>query len=217
MESWAKQGSIEWHLERMGNVTGSQLSKVMKKGRSSDWSQIGLTYQRQLLAERLTQEPTDAGTNKYFEWGHEYEPVAKALFAIGCDMPVHNCGFISHPEIDGFGSTPDGLIGETGVLEIKCPFSPANHCQNLESDEIVNEDYRWQVQAHLAVTGREFAKFVSFHPSFPEHLQLHVVHVDRDEDMQEDIIEKVGRFVDQLKTRVKNIEQTTMEVANVEA
>ncbi len=213
MENYAKQGSTEWHRERLGKVTGSQLAKVMKKGRKSDWSAAGETYMRQLIAERLTRKPTDAGSNKYFDWGHDHEPVAKMLYQFLDGTPaVSDCGFIRHPEIAGFGSSPDGLVGEDGCLEIKCPFTPAVHAQNLEADTIWNSDYEWQVQAHMAVTGRAWCDFVSFHPDFPEELKLRAIRVERCADMQDDIINLVARFADQIDVRVKNITEKGIEV-----
>ena len=79
------------------------------------------------------------------------------------------------------GCSPDGLVGEDGGIEGKCP-NPATHPSYLELVDTPPSEYRWQVQGSMLVTGRPWWDFVSYHPDFPDELQLHVVRVKRDEE-----------------------------------
>jgi len=93
------------------------------------------------------------------------------------------------------------------VLEIKCPYNVHNHLANIENDGTGDKDYIWQMQGNLWLTGRQWCDFVSFHPYVPSPLQLHVVRYERDEDVIEEINERVPRAIEQVAIRLKNIEQ----------
>jgi exodeoxyribonuclease (lambda-induced) len=97
------------------------------------------------------------------------------------------------------------LVGDEGLVEIKCPYTVENHLAVLEGDLIADKDYQWQCQGGLWVTGRKWLDYVSFHPLMPEPLRMHVVRVNRDEDMIEDLEAAVSRFIGQMNIRLSKI------------
>ena len=204
-----RQGTPEWRQARCGKITSSCFGKVMTRGRGKDaaWGQTAFTYMMDVLGERLSGNPGDEISSKYLEWGHIHEPTARALYTWRIGQPVTLTGFVPHPEMDGVGGSPDGLVGDDGVMEIKCPYTVRTHLETIYENEINDKDYQWQVQGNLWVTGRKWLDFVSFQPSVPEELQLHVIRVTRDEDMIEELDERVRRFGDMLSSRLKKIQE----------
>jgi hypothetical protein len=75
--------------------------------------------------------------------------------------------------------SPDGLLGDAGLVELKCPASQHKHLSRCWPPS--TSEYRWQLQGQLWVTGRQWVDAVSYDPRFPEHLRLAIVRVTRDE------------------------------------
>lgn len=205
-----RQGTQEWRAARCGKVTSSCFGKVMTRGRGKDaaWGQTAITYMLDLIGERLTGNPSEEISSKYLEWGHTHEPTARALYTWRVGLPVTLTGFVAHPDFDDVGGSPDGLVGDDGCVEIKCPYTVRNHLETIYQNEIVDKDYQWQVQGNLWVTGRSWMDFVSFHPNLPEELQLHVIRVERDEDMIEELDDRVRRFLEMMSVREQKIRDT---------
>lgn len=205
----ALQGSQEWLLERLGKVTSSRFGDVMTKARSGDgMSKTALTYMAQLIAERLTGKPTDSPLPPYIaDWGHKHEPVARAMYQFMVGQDVRQTGFCVHPDLPDVGGSPDSLVGAEGVMEIKCPINPRIHLETIEAGGCTDDGYMWQCQGNLWVTGRKWIDYVSFHPAFPEDMQLFAVRYERDEDAIEDLLDKVQRFSLQTSIRLANIEK----------
>jgi hypothetical protein len=202
------QGSPEWHAARLGKVTSSRFGSVMTKARSGGGiSQTAMTYMTELIAERITNRPSEELKNKYVDWGHEHEPTARQLYQwfLPGERTLRQVGFVNHPSIANCGGSPDCLVDDDGVVEIKCPYNAWKHLQVIEEDQIVDKDHVWQCQGNLWVTGRKWLDFVSFCPLMPENMQLHVIRVHRDEDMIEELEEKVPRFLDQLELKMARI------------
>jgi hypothetical protein len=141
------------------------------------------------------------------EWGREHEPTARQLYQWhhGGDPTLKQVGFVNHPTIEGVGGSPDCLVDDDGLLEIKCPYTVANHVKTIEENEIVDRHYQWQCQGNLWVTGRQWLDFISFHPLMPPELQLHVIRIERDEDMIDELEHSVPRFLDQMRIRLSKI------------
>jgi len=204
------QGSPEWYAARCGKITASCFGKLSGSGRSGGgWTQTAITYMTQVLAERITGVPQDEIQSKYLDHGNKHEPTARQLYQwhLTASQELKQVGFVDHPEVPFCGGSPDCLIGDDGVLEIKCPYNVHNHLANIENDGTGDKDYIWQMQGNLWITGRQWCDFVSFHPYVPGPLQLHVVRYERDEDVIEEIAERVPRAIEQVAIRLKNIEQ----------
>lgn len=202
------QGSPEWHAARLGKATASCFGKIMTKARSGGGvSATAATYMAELIGERLTGRPAEEIKSKYLDWGHEHEPTARQLYHwhLPGEHTLRQVGFVDHPSVPMAGGSPDCLVDDDGVVEIKCPYNASKHLQTIEEDAVTDKDYAWQCQGNLWVTGRKWLDYVSFHPSMPEEIQLHVIRVERDDDMIEELEEKVPRFLDQLELKMARI------------
>lgn len=194
------QGSQAWLESRMGKVTASALSNVMMAKTAAGYQ----NYMAQLICERLTGEPVETFKSAAMEHGTETEPQARAFYELETGNEVVECGFIPHPTLANSGASPDGLIGDDGGLEIKAP-QPAKHIKNLMGGTI-DKAYMLQMQWQMECTGREWCDFVSFNPSFPAHLQLHVQKVKRDQEMIEDITAAVTSFLSEMESKLRVLE-----------
>jgi putative phage-type endonuclease len=194
------QGSQAWLESRMGKATASALSNVMMAKTAAGYQ----NYMAQLICERLTGEPVETFKSAAMEHGTETEPQARAFYELDTGNEVVECGFIPHPTLANSGASPDGLIGDDGGLEIKAP-QPAKHIKNLMGGTI-DKAYMLQMQWGMACTGREWWDFVSFNPSFPAHLQLHVQKVKRDQEMIEDITAAVTSFLSEMESKLRVLE-----------
>lgn len=204
------QGTPEWYAARCGKITASCFGKLAGQGRSGGgFTQTAITYMTQVVAERITGLPQDEISSKYLDHGNQHEPTARQLYQwhLSDRQELKQVGFYDHPAIQFCGGSPDCLIGDDGVLEIKCPYNVHRHLANIESDGTDERDYIWQMQGNLWITGRQWCDFVSFHPFVPEALRFHVVRYGRDEDIIEEIEERVVRALEQVAIRVQKIEQ----------
>jgi predicted phage-related endonuclease len=116
---------------------------------------------------------------------------------------VDEVDFVHHPLLEA-GASPDGLVGEDGCIEIKCP-NTATMLEYIE-DRSVPRKYLLQMQWQLACTGRNWCDFVAFDPRLPKHLRLLVIRVPRDESVIAEIAGEVGRFLTELRDRVERLQ-----------
>jgi len=172
------QGTDEWKELRLGKVTASKLADVMSKGRGGAPSKTRHAYMMQLIAEKLTGDPQDNFTNQYMEWGNECEPQARAMYEFETGNEVEEVAFIDCE--NGFGVSPDGLIGYDGLIEIKCPKTTTQIERYLKGE--FPSTYRAQVQGQLLASERQWCDFVSFDPRITGPAQYFCVRVWRDED-----------------------------------
>ena len=169
------QGSPEWLAERAGKVTASMISNVLMDPKTAGYRD----YQAQLVAEILTGKPQGSDfTNAAMQFGTETEPLARSAYEAETGFSVDEVGFCQHPSIERAGASPDGLVGNSGLVEIKCP-KVATHLAYLIAD-VVPAAYKNQIMWQMAVTGRDWCDFVSFRPDLPEHLQLFIIRFKRD-------------------------------------
>ena len=176
----APQGSAAWCQLRVGNFTSSRAADLMattKNGPSTSRANL-IT---QLAVERITGQPTEGYTNAAMQRGNDLEGEAIEAFVFETGIIVDVCGYIEHPSISRVGSSPDGLIGEDGLAEFKCPASMAKHLAALEKGAHAVE-YAWQIQHQMWVTGRQWNYAVSYDPRFPDGLRLAITLVKRDEE-----------------------------------
>lgn len=184
-----EQRTEEWFSARLGRVTASRISDVMMKDTTAGYQ----NYRAQLVCERLTGQPTETFTSAAMQHGTDTEPQARAMYTLETGLNVSEVGFINHPKLEMSGASPDGLVGEAGLVEIKCP-QPAQHIRNLTGENIAR-GYFLQMQWQMACTGRDWCDFVSFSPAFPDDLQLSVRRVDRDAELVEEITAAVTKFI----------------------
>lgn len=194
------QGSPEWFEARRGNVGASSVYKVMAKGQGK----TRRSYMDELLAEKLGCV-IEGFTNAAMERGTELEPIARSQYEIERDAMVQEAGFIMHPTIAGFGASPDGLVGDDGLIEIKCP-NTVTHLATLESGTI-DRKYQWQMLAQMACTGRQWCDFMSYDDRMPDDLQSVIIRFERDEKKIAQMETEVSAFVAELNERFQAIKE----------
>jgi putative phage-type endonuclease len=191
-----EQGTDEWHALRRGVITASSISRLITAAGKPANNDTSRTQLFQLLAERITGESESSFFNDDMARGHLLEPYARDLYAKRY-APVQECGFVSC-EFDGavIGYSPDGLVGNDGLIEIKSPRQKT-HLKSLITGEVPSE-YMPQIQTGLAVTGRKWCDFISYAPGLP----LFVCRVHRDEAVISQLIaaakateEQLGRLM----------------------
>lgn len=174
------QRTPEWFAMRAGKFTGSRFSDLMavtKSGPSASRRNLLAT----LAVERLTGACVETYSNAAMERGVALEEEARQAYEAHIGELCVEVDFIVHPTMAFVGISPDGLVGDEGMVEIKCPASMAKHLDGLRSGAHADE-YRWQMQGQLWVTGRKWLDAVSYDPRFPEGLRLAVRRLERDED-----------------------------------
>ena len=193
-----KQGSEEWFEARLGKVTTSKFADVLSKGVTRN------AYMLRLAAERLTLITQDTYSNAIMERGIEIEPEAREYYEAlnRCDVEV--IGFV---ELDDWvGASPDGLVGDEGQIEIKCP-NTTTHISTILSGKLPAK-YKAQVQGQLMITNRNWCDFVSFDPRMNNN-PFFCVRVKRDEKYIAILKEAVKQFVNELKDMIFKISKET--------
>lgn len=175
-----EQGSEAWKAARLGKVTASRIADMLAKTKTG-WGASRANYRAQLVAERLTGTPGDSFTNAAMEWGQKTESEARQVYEFLTSATVGQVGAVLHPEISMALASPDGLVGDDGLVEIKCP-NTATAIDTLLNEEIAGK-YILQMQFQMACTGRNWCDFVSFDPRLPGDMQTFIKRVFRDDEM----------------------------------
>jgi len=197
------QGEPEWHAARCGRVTASRIVDIMAKTKTGP-SASRKNYAAEIVTERLTGCPAESGfVSPAMKWGTEQEPLARRNYAFMHDVTPVQVGFVIHPKMPMAGASPDSLIGEDGLLEIKCP-NTATHIETLLGASI-DGSYLKQMQWQMACTGREWCDFISFDPRLPAEMQMDVRRVRRDTAMIREIEVEVQMFLGEVDATVKKL------------
>lgn len=196
-----EQGSQEWLTMRLGKVTASRVKDLMSNGRGGGLSKSSESYMFELIAEILSGKSKPFFENDAMRWGTETEPQARAMYELMTDNEVKEVAFI---ELNEFvGMSPDGLVGDKGLLEIKCP---ATHTQIARAlSDSYHSDYKEQIQMQLWVSGRKWCDFVSFDPRLDCAASFLLERVERDEEYIAEMAKKVNVFVETMKTRLEKL------------
>ena len=211
-----RQHSEEWYKARLGNFTGSQVGRLMKRGRGKDaeWSADAITYIKEIVGERLINEVVlgvsdifnqfldfTVQSSKMMAWGSDHEMDALKAYHKITGNKVTHCGSLPLGEVACFWDSPDGvLLDADGTVEVKCP-TLKTHAEYLVSvgnaaDLLaIKPEYYWQCMSHMAVTGAAFCDWMSYCPFLAP--SLHVVRIGRDEDALAQMLDRVTK-ADQL-------------------
>lgn len=193
-----EQGSDEWLQARLGIPTASEFATVLANGRGGAPSKTRRTYMLKLIGERMTGEPMDRFSNGHMERGHEMEADAANLYAFMHDVEPVEVGFIRNGER---GCSPDRLVGNDGVAEIKSKL-PHLQLDVLLRDELPAE-HKPQVQGEIWLSERDWCDFVSYWPGLP----LFVKRVYRDDEYIKKLEAGVDQFLEEMETLQSQIEQ----------
>lgn len=198
------QRSPEWYAARCGRVTASRISDVMAQTKSG-YGAGRRNYMAELLVERITGAPTENGfVSKEMQRGIDLEPEAVDVYEVYTGLDVKLIGFVEHSYLFA-GASPDGLVGEDGLLEVKCP-NTATHIDSMLGGPI-DRKYYLQMQFQIDCAERQWCDFVSYDNRMPEAGRLYVVRVDRDEDTIRTIREEVELFDIELKRKVIEVQK----------
>lgn len=205
MKANVEQESADWMLARAGCFTASRASDLMAKTRSGPSASRG-NLLALLAVERLTGQCVETYQNSAMARGIELEAEARDMYAFERGVAVEEAGFIPHASVARCGCSPDGLIGDDGLLEIKCPASMAKHLEALRTGAHAKE-YRWQLQHQLYVTGRAWVDAASYDPRFPDGLQLAVTRVVRDKAAIKELSEAITVADAEVEAMVTELQQ----------
>jgi putative phage-type endonuclease len=174
------QRSEEWFAARVGVLTASRVDDAVRRTKTGYTAKRD-DYKAQLVAERLTgiSQSADLSKVQAVQWGVETESQACAAYEFFNDVEVEQVGIVMHPTIAMCGASPDGFVGDGGIIEIKCP-NTSTHISYLKAG-VVPQKYINQMLWQLACTGRKWADFISFDPRLDQANQLLIVRFVPDE------------------------------------
>ncbi len=180
------QGSADWYMARLGIVTASEFHTLLVKGKGEGGESVGQrTYMLTLIGELMTGMPQMSFSNDHMERGKIMEDEARDAYSLVTDAEPRRVGFMRRGRI---GCSPDSLIGDDGMLEIKTKF-PQHHLAILVEDEVPAE-HKAQLQGQLLVSRRQWVDFVSYWPGLP----IFIKRVYREDQYIAELDAAIGRF-----------------------
>ncbi|MCR4375644.1 MAG: YqaJ viral recombinase family protein [Acidobacteria bacterium] len=211
-----EQRSEAWFQLRSGKLTGSAAKDMLAKVKAGEAAaRRNLKYK--LIAERLTgQAQRSTYVNAAMEWGTAHEAEAIAAYEAATGAMVQAIGFVEHDE-QPIGTSPDGFVGDDGIVSIKCPET-ANHIGYLRSG-VEPSEHAAQNTHELWLTGRAWVDFVSYDPRLPEDLRLFVLRVTRTPEQLSNYASQVKAFLGEIDNEIaalrtiKNLRAVLTEVA----
>lgn len=197
-----EQNSAEWLAARCGSLGASSIADMVAKTRTG-WGASRFNLAAKLVCERLTGTPQESYTNAAMQWGHDTEPQARAMYEFMRDVAVQQVGLVLHPSISKSHASPDGLVGDDGLIEIKCP-NTATHIETLLSEDVEGR-YVKQMQWQMACCGRAWCDFVSFDPRLPAEMQMFVQRVRRDDEFIAELEREARLFLAEIDKTIATL------------
>ena len=213
MEYEGLQRSPELYIDRMGRLTNSRLSDAIRKTSKGNYYAARDTYMAQLIAERISNKPMPSYTSWAMQWGIDNEKLASDSYTALTGNPVVAVGFVKHPTIKWYGGSPDGLVGDDGSIEIKCPET-AKHLNTILTGE-VDEEYLDQMMGNMIVTGRKWCDFVSFDPRIEGEMSIFVKRIGYDvvraKEIEREAVIFINEMIDKIDRMLVNYPRTREE------
>jgi putative phage-type endonuclease len=203
-----RQRTPDWEAARLGKATASRIADVIASTKSG-YAASRANYAAQLICERLTGIKAEAFESAAMRWGQEKEAEALEVYAFEEDAEITQVGFLDHPSIDMSGASPDGLVGDDGLVEIKCPLT-ATHIETLLGQAPPGR-YLSQMQWQMAVTGRRWCDFVSYDPRLPLDMRLFVRRIARDDRRIAELESEVGTFLAEIDAVIGKLTSLALE------
>lgn len=205
------QRTAEWFEARTGCLTASSVADILPSLKQLKSGEIKKTYREAreklmniIIAERVSGNARDNYTSAAMQWGIDHEDDARTAYEVHTGNLVELTGFIPHPEVKYLGASPDGLIDDDGILEIKCP-NPATHIGYLRGG-VVPEEYRPQVLLQLVVTGRKWCDFVSYDPRAKE-LAFFCVRWTPTQEERDALLEECKKFLEETEKVLNELKE----------
>ena len=190
------QGSPDWLRVRMGKPTASNFHILLTTTGKISKAQGVTDYRNFLLAEMLTGSPIIKKESEWMEHGKEVEPEAAEAYELVKDCRVQTVGFVTN-DAETIGCSPDRLVGDDGLLQIKCP-APWTHVGYMMGDELTTK-YKAQVQGELLIAEREWCDVMSYHQQMPTA----IYRVGRDEEFIAMLSEALNAFVEDMQRSIE--------------
>lgn len=165
-----EQNTREWHNSRLRKITASQFAKIMAKYPNA-LEPNAKQYAFDIAWERVTGGKAKEGySNKHMQRGHDQEPAARAAYEVSKGfIEVTNGGFWCNDDI---GVSPDGMVDDNGVIEIKCQ-EPFIHFETIRKGGF-SSTYKWQLIGNMHYTGRDYIDFVSYSPDYIPGREIYI-------------------------------------------
>lgn len=208
-----QQRTKEWFQARLGCLTASNAWRVLARTRKGEKTSEYQKYMDELLAEIVSGESIPHPTTPAMQWGIDHESDARGRYELETGNIVTECGFIRHPTIPNLGASPDGLVGEDGLVEIKCPTVAKTVTR--WKDNVVPEEHRAQMIIQLACTGRKWCDFVSYDPRFKGEFEKMQFFLKRFQPEQAEIDSAVAacdEFLKELYSKIADLRSTLRDV-----
>lgn len=203
LERLSNQGGADWLRDRAGHATASCFADILATGRNGQPLKAREDYLMRLVVERITGEPVQTPSSFAMQWGTEAEPYARSAYEVETGATVREVGFVKHPVHAWIGASSDGLVGEKGGIEIKCPHNSAIHLLTWETG--MPEHHTPQVQGQMWVLGLDWIDFCSYDPRMQtgaEHLKLYRQRIERDEAYIAQLEKDVLAFLAQVQMKI---------------
>lgn len=203
-----EQGTPEWLAARAGSLGASQVADALAKTKSG-WGASRANVRAQLVRERLTGKPTETFCSGAMQRGKDLEPQARAAYSFMTGHDVAEIAMVKHPAIAGTHCSPDGLIAETGMVELKC-CGDNRHFEVLDGSP-PEDRYVKQCLWQMACTGREWVDLAYFHPDWPTPMQMVVHRIERDKAAIEEMEAEVAAFLGEVDKAVAELTARYLE------
>lgn len=203
-----EQQSPDWLSMRIGAVTASRVRDVMAKLKNGEEAATRAAYKAELVCERLTSLAYEHYVSPSMQWGIDNEPLAKASYELATGLAIDPGGLAVHPKIKWLMASPDGLVGEHGLIECKCP-NTSTHLGYILAG-VVPPDYQPQMLCQMACAERQWCDFVSYDPRLPERLQLFVRRFERDNERIKRMESDVEQFLAEVEEEIALLDKSTL-------
>lgn len=196
------QSSEEWRQARCGSLGASQIAMALARTKSG-WGASRANVQAAIIAERLTGIPEEGYVSEAMRRGKELEADARLAYELRTGASVQQVGLVRHPTIVGTHASPDGLVGDDGLVEIKVP-NLATHVDYLMSQQIPM-NYQQQMAWQLICTGRKYCDFCSYAPQLPPSMQLFIRQYEVPASWVTELETEVRAFLAELDRKVEDL------------
>ena len=184
-----EQNSHEWYAIKLGKLTASNIATLTGESQTRKT----LIYEKAssiitgIIPKQIYSEPLIRG--------RELESNAKDMYEFINDVEVKQVGFV---ELNKFvGASPDGLIGDIGLVEFKCPKPSKFMQQIIEGKTSIEKLYIYQMQMQIYVCGKQWCDYVIYNEDFKN--PIHTIRIERDEEIIADIKETIDRAITDIK------------------
>ena len=200
------QRTSEWYHDRCGCLTASAVSALYDMKRDGSPKQAYFDLLDRLIAERVTGDVLPNFTSAAMQWGIDHEDEARVTYEAETGACTDLVGFVKHPDIEWLGASPDGLVDDDGLVEIKCP-NTVTHLKRIRAG-VVPEEYKPQMLLQLVVTGRKWCDFVDYDPRCRgpyAHLSFWTIRYTPTDEEREDMIKRCKDFLGEVQTRMDDL------------